>query len=93
MSLTLNLTGGIVPEEQCPVIPFDPFHPDRGPVFDTIGCRPAFSGDIFLTMNNPVSLRPGKLYVRELQFMDILKVILDSVLLQLLQECVHIDRA
>ena len=32
--------------DACPVVPFDPFHPDRDPVFDTIGCRPAFSGDM-----------------------------------------------
>ena len=38
------------------------------------------------------SLCPGQLYVRELQFVDVLQVVYEAILLQCLQKGVHIDR-
>lgn len=43
----MNVTGGgIVPKKPCPVVPFDPFHPERGPVFQDEDCEAVCYGGL-----------------------------------------------
>ena len=64
-----------------------------GTIAEADALDPAIEGDVLANsihrLPNPASLRPGQQNIRKPQFIDILKVIYNSVLLQLLQEGVH----
>ena len=64
-----------------------------GTIAEADALNQAMEGDVFANpihhLTSLVSLCPGQQNIRKLQFIDILKVVQDTVLLQLLQEGVH----
>ena len=68
-----------------------------GTIAEADALDPAIEGDVLAKhihhLVNPVSLRPRQQNIREFQLINILEVIYDSVIFQLHQKRIHIDRA